>query len=86
MDSESRDDSHSQTRYYKSRTADEWRAYHREYYRHHADRRREQKRISDRRRAIARTYASLGRYVPKRVIQMLLREELAALWPKKSAT
>ncbi len=74
-------------RYYKSRTAEQWRAYHREYYRAHVERRREQKRASHQRMALVRAYAMYGGFVPKRVIRMLfLREGSAAFRPKKSAT
>ena len=77
----------AQPRYCKSRTAEEWRAYHREYYRQHAERRREQKKASHRRMALVRAYARYGCIVPKRIIRMLfLREGSAAFRPKKSAT
>ncbi len=58
-------------RYYKSRTPDEWRAYHREYYRMHADRRRQQKKASHQRMALVCGHARYGGIVPKRIIRML---------------
>lgn len=77
----------SEPRYYKSRTAEEWRAYHREYYRQHAERRRQQKKLSNQRLVLIRAYARYGGIVPKRVIRMLfLRRESATSRAKKSAT
>ena len=74
-------------RYYKSRTAEEWRAYHREYYRTHTERRRQQKKASNQRMTLVRAYVRYGDLVPKRVIRMLfLRRESAASPPNKSAT
>jgi len=83
----SSEESKSQLRYWPSRTVEEWRAYHREYYRAHAERRREQKRASHQRRALVRAYARYGGIVPKRVIRMLfLRKGSAPSRPNKSAT
>jgi len=74
-------------RYYKSRTADEWRAYHREYYRTHAERRRQQKKASHQRMALVRAYVRYSGIVPKRIIRLLfLRKGSAAFRPDKSAT
>ena len=73
--------------YYKSRTAEEWRAYHREYYRKHAERRRQQKKASHQRARLTRIYVRCGGVVPMRVIRMLfLREGSAPSRPKKSNT
>ena len=58
-------------RYDKSRTAEEWRAYHREYYRMNAERRRQQKARSNQRLRLVQAYARYGGVVPMRVIRLL---------------
>ncbi len=55
----------------QSRTAEQWRAYHLEYYRTHAERRRQQKKASHQRMKLVRAYARYGGLVPDRVIRLL---------------
>ena len=81
------DDGQLGPRYYKSRTAEEWRAYHRDYYRKHAERRRQQRKNSHQRMVLERAYMRYGGIVPRRVIRLLfLRKGSAPSRPKKSNT
>ena len=68
------DQDQERPRYYKSRSAEEWRAYHREYYRKNAERRRRQAAKYHQRKTLERAYAQLGGVVPKRVLRFLLRD------------
>jgi len=83
----SNEDGDGGPRYWRSKTVEEWRAYHREYYRQNAERRRQQKAKSHQRLALVRAYARYGGMVPKRVIRMLfLREGSARSRANKSST
>lgn len=76
--------SQSGPRYPSSRTADEWRAYHRKYYRKNAERRRQQAAEYQKRRKLIRVIASYSRWIPKRLVRHILRDELAQLRALKS--
>ena len=73
--------------YWRSRTPEEWRAYHREYYRRNAERRRGQAAKYYRRRRYLDALVACGGVVPERIIRMLfLRDTSAPFPPVKSKT
>ena len=60
-------------RYWPSRTPEEWRAYHRNYYREHAERRRAQARDSHLRKVLRQVFGSA---IPRSLRLLFLRDSL----------
>ena len=59
--------------YWPSKTVEEWRAYHRNYYREHAERRRKQARDSQLRKVLRQ---ALGNAIPRSLRRLFLRDSL----------